>query len=430
MTDYQKSAITRAVERKAHLKKNIAQLVEQTQDVSSAFNVALSALKNNNPEAAIQKFEQVLALDDSQEIVQQVMPNLGQALLQTGQVNEAITAFRNALKMNQPDEIKAFIYANLGFVYTQCQLQGFAIKEYRQAVQENRRDSTSWLTLGMLYENSYRYREAQRAYKKVLSLDEENEAAQAGVDRLAEVVAVTAREESVRLVKMLPTLGLIVAMSYDQAYEGYFPMVIYVYPESPFKQQLSPGMKILNVFMTESEPVEEDDERDLLELLETSPQTEVSILVGEEEIQARGVEPIQRKMEHIERLQVYKNWLQTFDSRLTWLWSQSEPLREELGPIWGLEMESLLKELKPLEKTHVYDFTYAMVIEHLQAFSITEQDPETEETVTVGMQYQINLGRFFGQKSMEQVTVLPDLIQQFQELQFNYLANYLAGHLK
>lgn len=430
MSDYQKSAITRAVERKAHLKKNIAQLVEQTQDVSSAFNVALSALKNNNPEAAIQKFEQVLELDDSQDILQQVMPNLGQALLQTGQINEAITAFRSALKMNQPDEIKAFIYANLGYIYTQCQLQGFAIKEYRQATQENRRDTTSWLTLGMLYENTYRYREADKAYKKSLSLDEHQTAAQEGLERLEKAVSVKPRETSVRLIKMLPTLGLIVAMSYDQAYEGYFPMVIYVYPESPLHSTLSPGMKILNVMVSASEPVEEDDERDLLELLETPPQTEVSMLVGDEEIQVRGVAPIQRKMEHIERLQVYKNWLQTFDSRLTWLWGQNEALREELGPIWGLEMESLLKELKPLEKTHVYDFTYAMVIEHLQVFSITEQDPETEETHTVEMQYQVNLGRFFGQKTMDQVTVLPDLIQQFQELQFNYLANYLAGYLK
>jgi predicted negative regulator of RcsB-dependent stress response len=430
MADYQKSAITRAVERKAHLKKNIAQLVEQTQDVSSAFNVALSALKNNNPEAAIQKFEQVLELDDSSEMLQQVMPNLGQALLQTGQTNEAITAFRNALKMNQPDEIKAFIYANLGYIYTQCQLQGFAIKEYRQATQENRRDTTSWLTLGMLYENSYRFREAQKSYKKVLSLDEENAQALESIERLSKALPVKPREDSVRLIKMIPTLGVIVAMSYDQAYEGYFPMVIYVYPESPLKADLSPGMKILNVFVSGSETVEDDDERDVLELLDTPARTDISLLVGETEIHGRGVDPIQRKMEHIERIQVYKNWLQTFDSRLTWLWGQPESVREALGPIWGVEMESLLKELKPLEKTHVYDFTYAMVIEHLQAFSITEKDPESEENVTVEMQYQINLGRFFGQKSMDQVTVLPDLIQQFQELQFNYLANYLAGHLK
>lgn len=430
MADYEKSAITRAVERKAHLKKNIAQLVEQTQDVSSAFNVALSALKNNNPEAAIQKFEQVLKLDDSGEMLQQVMPNLGQALLQTGQTDEAIVAFRNALKMNQPDEIKAFIYANLGYIYTQCQLQGFAIKEYRQATQENRRDTTSWLTLGMLYENSYRFREAQKSYKKVISLDEDNAQAIESLERLDKALPVKPREDSVRLIKMIPTLGIIVAMSYDQAYEGYFPMVIYVYPESPLKADLSPGMKILNVFVSGSETIADDDERDVLELLDTPARTEISVLVGETEIHGRGVDPIQRKMEHIERLQVYKNWLQTFDSRLTWLWGQPESIREALGPIWGVEMESLLKELKPLEKTHVYDFTYAMVIEHLQAFSITEKDPESEENVTVEMQYQINLGRFFGQKSMDQVTVLPDLIQQFQELQFNYLANYLAGHLK
>ncbi len=430
MADYKKSAITRAVERKAHLKKNIAELVEQTQDVSSAFNVALSALKNNNPEAAVQKFEQVLDLDDSPEMLQQVMPNLGQALLQTGRINEAITAFRNALKMNQPDEIKAFVYANLGYIYTGCQLQGFAIQEYRQATKENRKDATSWLTLGMLYENSYRYPEARKVFKKVLSLDEDNEYASESLERLDNAVPVTPREESVRLVKLLPTLGLIVAMSYDQTYEGYFPMVIYVYPESPLKSALSPGMKILNVFETHSEDVEEDDEREVLELLETPAKTRISMLVGEEEVSATAVAPIQRKMEHIERIQVYKSWLQTFDSRLTWLWNQPEDVREELGPVWGLELESLLKELKPLENTHVYDFTYAMVIEHLQAFSVTEQDPESEERVTVEMQYQINLGRFFGQKDLSQVTILPDLVQQFQELNFNYLSHFLAGYLE
>lgn len=429
MSSYEKSALTRAVERKENLKKNISEIVEQTQDVSSTFNIALSALKNGNPDAALKKFEQVLKIDNSEDMLRQVRPNMAQCHLQLGDTPTALREFRAALKMNQPDEVKAFIYANLGFIYTHQNFHGFAIREYRQAVTENRHDTTSLQTLGMLYENSYRYSDAREVFERILKIDSNNEFAQESLQRIDQATPVVARQEPVRLVRLLPTLGMIVAMSYDQSYDGYFPMIIYLYPESPLKDTLAAGQKILNVFVSNSEDVDEEDTRELIEMLDSKPGSEVGFLVGDEEFSCTCLQPIARKMELNERVQVYKNWLQTFDSRLAWLWAAPKEVREEIGPIWGMELESLVMELKPLKSTYVYDFAYALMVEHLQAFSITETDPETDEILELEIQYQINLGRYFGKQDFTQVQAFPDLIQQFNEVQFHYMANLLASRV-
>lgn len=430
MSKYENNPLAAAVEKKAHLKKNISALVEQTQDASSSFNIALSALKNNQPETAIKKFMQVLEIDSSEEMERQVRPNLGQAYLQQNEYNTALAEFRRALKLNQPPEIKAFIYANLGYIYTQLNFYGFAIREYRQAVKENRKDTTSLLTLGMLYETSFRPQEATEVFEQVLKFDSENSYARESLERIAKARPVLPKEEIVRLVKLLPTLGIIVVMSYDPTYDGWFPMVIYIYPESPLQGKVQPGQKILSVFLSHSESVDDEDERELIELLESPANTEVGFFVGETEIQVSCVAPIQRKMEQNERLQVYKNWLLSFDTRLAWLWSATPEIREHIGPIWGQELESLVRELKPLQHTYVFDFAYALMIEHLQAFSITETDPLNGEVRELEMRYQIHLGRFFGRTDFTQVHPFSDMVQQFSETQFQYLANLLASRLQ
>lgn len=428
MSNYD-NPLAQGVERKNQLKKNIAQLVEQTQDASSTFNIALSALKNNNPELAVKKFEQVLQIDNSDEMVRQVRPNLGQARLQLGEIPAALREFRAALKLNQPDEIKAFIYANLGFIYTQQHFHGFAIREYRQAVKENKRDTTSLFTLAMLYENSFRYGDAREVLTQLLKLDPHHQGAQDLLRKMDAALPVVARHEPVRLVKLLPTLGLIVCMSYDVTYDGYFPMILFVYPESPLRSQLQPGQKVLNVFVTDGEDVSEDDERSLIDLMECAAGKEISFMVGESELSVKAVNPINRKLEPNDRTQVYKNWLQTFDSRLAWLWAAPPAVRENVGPLWGMELESLVMELKPLQNTYVYDFAYALMIEHLQAFVIRETDPETRDVSETEIQYQIHLGRYFGRADFSQVQAFPDLIQQFHEVQFQYMANLLAARI-
>jgi Flp pilus assembly protein TadD len=430
MSKYENNPLAAAVEKKAHLKKNISELVEQTQDASSSFNIALSALKNNHPDTAIKKFMQVLEIDNSADMERQVRPNLGQAYLQLGETNTALAEFRRALKLNQPPEIKAFIYANLGYIYTQLNFYGFAIREYRQAIKENRKDTTSLLTLGMLYETSFRPQEATEVFEQVLKFDAENSYAKESLQRITQARAVVPREDVVRLIKLIPTLGLIIAMSYDATYDGWFPMVIYVYPESPLQGKVSAGQKILSVFLSGSEAVDEGDERELIELLECAPNTDLGFFAGENEVQVRSVPAIQRKMEQAERVQVYKNWLLTFDTRLAWLWSASAEVREHIGPLWGQELESLVRELKPLQHTYIFDFAYALMLEHLQAFSITETDPASGEVKELEMQYQIHLGRFFGRTEFTQVHPFSDLIQQFVETQFQYMANLLASRLQ
>lgn len=398
-----------------NLKKNISDLVSQTQDARSSFNIALSALKNGNLDTAIKKFLQVLEVDSSEDMNRQVLPNLGQAYLLNKQTDLAIAEFRRALKLNPDPAVSAFIHANIGYIYTEQQCYGFAVAEYRQSIKENPKDITSYLTMAMIFENKFRYPEAQEVLEKALKLDPRNTQAKESLDRLGGSTPVVPKEEVVRLVKRLGPLGMIIAMSYDVTYDGYFPMIIYVYPESPLNGKVQPGEKILNVFTSNSVAIEEDDERDILELLESPPGSEVSFQVGDQEINTKCIAPIQRNMEQQERQQVYRQWLQTFDSRLAWLWSAPLVVREQIGPVWGLELESLLMELVPLKHTHMYDFAYALMLEHIQAFSITESGVETE------IQYQVNLGRFHYDK------VIPDLIQQFSAMQFQYVANLLAA---
>ncbi|MEZ0368810.1 MAG: hypothetical protein ACAI44_06965, partial [Candidatus Sericytochromatia bacterium] len=368
-------------------------------------------------------------IDNSEDMVRQVRPNLGQAWLQLGEIPTALREFRAALKLIQPDEIKAFIYANLGFIYTQQHFHGFAIREYRQAVKENKRDVTSMLTLAMLYENSYRYADAREICGRLHKIDPNNLQVDELMAKMEKALPVAPRHEPVRLVKLLPTLGLIIAMSYDVTYDGYFPMVLYLYPESPLRGQLQPGQKILNVFQTDSEEVGEDDERSLAELLECQAGKEIGFMAGETEVNTKAVTAINRKLEPNDRVTVYKNWLQTFDSRLAWLWAAPAAVRENVGPIWGMELESLVMELKPLQHTYVYDFAYALMIEHLQAFVIRETDPDSGEPAETEIQYQIHLGRFFGKSDFTQVQAFPDLVQQFHEVQFQYMANLLAARI-
>lgn len=398
-----------------NLKKNISDIVSQTQDVRSSFNIALSALKNGNLDTAIKKFQHVLDSQPTEEMTRSVLPNLGQAYLLNKQTDLAIAEFRRALKLNPEPAVSAFIHANIGYIYTEQQYYGFAIAEYRQSIKDNPKDLTSYLTMAMIFENKFRYPEAQEVLEKALKLDPRNAYAKESQERILGSTPVVPKEPVVRLVKRLASLGLIIAMSYDVTYDGYFPMVIYVYPQSPVNGQVNPGDKILNVFTSHSTPVAEDDERDILELLESPPGSDISFQIGDQEINTRCIAPIQGNMEQQERQQVYRQWLQTFDSRLAWLWSAPTVVRDQIGPVWGIELESLLMELVPLKHTHMYDFAYALMLEHIQAFSITESGIETE------IQYQVNLGRFHYDK------VMPDLIQQFSAMQFQYVSNLLAA---
>lgn len=405
---------------KANVHKNISDLVSQSQDASSSFNIGLTALRNGRPEAALKKFAQTLEIDSSEDMQRQIYPNMGQAYLQLGEFDRAIAEFRRSLRLNPPPEVKAFIYANLGYIYTQRNFYGFAIQEYRQAIKEYPKDSTSHLTLGMLYENKFRYQEAREAFEILRKQDPGNAYAQESLERLDTYTPVQPREDIVRLVKLLPTLGAIMVMSYDATYDGYFPMIIYLYPDSPLQDKAQPGDKILNVYKS-GEMLAQDDARELWELLEAPPNTAMGVYIGENEVEFRSVAATPRQMEQSERLQVYRQWLKTFDSRLAWLWSSAPEIREHIGPLWGQELESLVRELYPLKHTQVYDFAYGLMIEHMQVFSITETDPESGEQKEIRMEYQIHLGRFpFGQ-------AFPDLIQQFHALQFTYVANLLAA---
>lgn len=403
----------------ASLKKSLSEFVSQSQDAKSSFNIGLSALKNGTYDTAIKKFEQVLEIDDSEDMRRQVYPNLGQAYMLNSQPSEAIMEFRNALRLNPDTDTRAFIHANMGYIYTQKQFYGFAIIEYQNAIRENENDVTSYLTLGMLYDNKFQYSEAKTAFEKVLEFNPEHPQAKEFLSRYEsdELLPVIPKEPVVRVVKLIPTLGLIVAMSYDVTYDGFFPMVIYVYPESPLHNQIEPGDTILNVFVTNSQEIEANDSRHITELLETPPNTEISFQVGDEEIEAVGIEPITHPLDQKERIDVYRNWLQSFDSRLAWLWSAPQDVREEIGPLWGNELQSLVMELKTLKHSSVYHFAYALMIEHFQAFKITEGDEEKE------IQYQINLGRFLFSE------VTPDLINHFSEMQFQYVANLLASRI-
>lgn len=378
-------------------KKKSDNILNLPEEASSVYNIALAALKEKDYKLAINKFQQVR---------QMIYCNLGQAYALDGQYENSFELFDTALKLDPDPETRAFIYANRGYVYTQKKWYGFAINEYKKALKIKPKDIKSKYTLALLYENRFQMDLALQEIEQVIKLDPNNAEYRKVLKRIKEtpplIITVGKR------VKPLKTLGLIVVPTYVPNTKSNLPMVIYVYPESPILNKVKVGDIINKVTISNSQPVEEkkdNEDINMFILLDSNPQTQVQFMVGEEKIDVICSNEITRKLPEQERLNVYKNWLNSFDSRLTWLWQQPEDIRNEVGQKWGEEFESLARDLQNFFADNpIAEAVNIIMLEYLQIF-ITQEEDTPKELI-----HKINLGlKRISHKIPDMVTFFKDL---------------------
>jgi tetratricopeptide (TPR) repeat protein len=135
---------------------------------------------------AVDSYKQALKADPSASFISEELSDL---YVQSGRLREAVTDAEAALKQN-PDDLNA--RRLLARIYTRMigdsQAQKIdeamvkrAIEQYQKIVEKEPKDSDSWLMLGRLQKISQNSPEAEKAYKKVLELDENNEDAMTGL---------------------------------------------------------------------------------------------------------------------------------------------------------------------------------------------------------------------------------------------------------
>jgi len=115
--------------------------------------------------------------------------SLADLYLQSGQIRSAVTEFEEAVRRN-PDDVNS--RRILGRFYTARIREGQqarvnedmlrrALEQYKKISEKVPQDVENWLMLGRLYKASQNSAEAEKAFKKALELDKENEDAMAGL---------------------------------------------------------------------------------------------------------------------------------------------------------------------------------------------------------------------------------------------------------
>src|SRR5437588_1173316 len=135
---------------------------------------------------AVESYKQALKADPSASFISEELSDL---YIQSGRLREAVTEAEDALKQNPDDvnarRILARIYTRMiGDSQAQKIDEGMvkrAIEQYQKIVEKDPKDSESWLMLGRLQKISQNSLEAEKAYKKVLEFDPDNEDAMSGL---------------------------------------------------------------------------------------------------------------------------------------------------------------------------------------------------------------------------------------------------------
>lgn len=138
---------------------------------------------------AIQHYQAALAADPGASYVNEELTDL---YMQSGKLRDAVTNAEEMLK-NNPDNIDA--RRMLGRIYTRLigdqqqnrvneEMLKKAIEQYRKVVEHESGDTDSWLMLGKLYKVGQDSVNSEKAYKKALELDSDNEFALSGLAQL------------------------------------------------------------------------------------------------------------------------------------------------------------------------------------------------------------------------------------------------------
>lgn len=376
----------------------------------SHYNLALSSMQQKNFANAIAYFHKSLKDDESGQMQSMIKPNLGLAYVMNGDFEKGIDELVGSLNLNNSNEGIAFIHANLGYAYSQLKNYGLAILEYRKSLKYSPNNAQTHYALGMLYESKFQSDLASAELEKSISLDPENQTYQDAYESLSNMAALSLKVG--RTAQPLLNLGLIVTPSYSLLEKDYFPLIIYIYPESPLKKLAKEGDYIKFV-----EKNENNKDKSIMELLDVPDGTKLSMVINSSKVVITTIPKITKKLNEEEKIKLYRSWFYSFDNRIVSIFeTKISKNKEEAGTKWGYEFESLIRSWSSYMKDPLFESAFALLMEFFQAYTYNDKPDEVH--------YEINLAK------LNFSVITSTLINFFREIGFNESAKYFESKIK
>jgi len=173
---------------------------------------------------AIDHYRAALKADPSASFI---VEELAEIQMRSGRIREAVTEAEEGLKQN-PDDLN--LRRLLGFIYTRMigdaqqnrineEMLKKAIEQYQRIAEKSPKDLSAWLMLGRLQKVAQNSPESEKAYKKAIELDGNNEEALTGLAMVYADVGDTkaAADLLKKVTEKTPSLRVLVALA--AAYE-------------------------------------------------------------------------------------------------------------------------------------------------------------------------------------------------------------------
>lgn len=391
----------------SRLLNDLYNLSNKNSKVTSFYNLALTSMHQKNYENAITSFNKALKEDSSIKFQVLIRPNLAQCYILNNQFEEAVQELNTALEITEDKEAKAYIHANLGFAYSQLQNYGFSIMEYKKALKVSPNTAQYHYALSMLYESKFQSEMALSEIEKAIKLAPNNQDYQIAKDTLSNIPALSLKVG--RTAQPLQSLGLVITPSYRNTEKDFYPLILYIYPESPLKKLAKEGDFIFDADCKE-------DGKNLVESLNLPAGKKVALLVNNSRLIVNTISPVNKKLTDTEKIKLYRDWFNTFDRKIIEIWEIQDPKeKEETGSKVGYEFESLIRSWSSY-KDPLFESAFTLLMEFFQAYTYPEKRDEVH--------YEINLAK------LNFKVINQNIIGFFKEIGFISTAKYLEIKIK
>lgn len=391
----------------SRLLNDLYNLSNKNNKAVSFYNLALSSMSQKNYENAIVHFNKALQEDNSLKFQVLILPNLAQCYILDNKFENAVLELTKALEITTDNEGKAYIHANLGFAYSQLKNYGFAIMEYKKAIKTSPSNAQYHYALAMLYEAKFQSNLAEAEIDKAIKLAPNNQDYINAKAKLSNIPALSLKIG--RTAQPIHSLGVIITPSYMLAEKNFLPMIVYIYNESPLKKLAKEGEYIFDADCVKNGV-------GLIDSLVLPAKTKVTLVVNNTRFVVNTIDPITRKLNDQEKINLYRTWFYGFDKKITEIWElNDEKEKNEVGTKWGYEFESLIRSWSSY-KDPLFDSAFTLLMEFFQAFNYPDKPDEVH--------YEINLSKL-NFSVINQFT-----IEFFKEINFNLTAKYLELKIK
>ncbi|MFN8672333.1 MAG: hypothetical protein U0457_09700 [Candidatus Sericytochromatia bacterium] len=373
----------------------------------SFYNLALTSMEQKNYENAIISFNKSLAEDNSESIKVLIKPNLAQSYIMVNKFEEAVKELTEALEITKDEQGKAYIHANLGFVYSQLKNYGFSMMEYKKALKITPNNAQYHYALAMLYEAKFQSNLAEAEIDKAIKLAPNNEEYIQAKANLSNIPALSLKIG--RTAVPIQSLGIIIAPSYMATEKTFFPMILYIYPESPIKKLAKEGDYIFDADCIK-------DGIGLIDSLNLAPNTKITLLINNTRVVVNTINPVSKKLNDQEKIKLYRSWFYGFDKKIPEIWEiKDEKEKNDVGTKWGYEFESLIRSWSAY-KDPLFESAFILLMEFFQAYVYPDKPDEVH--------YEINLAK------LNFKIINNQIIDFFEDIGFLSTAKYLELKIK